>query len=107
MTIEVHSETVEELRAKLINKSENRVSSRNTSKSQSRKSQIRRSKSRESPIRKLPDFVQSLADEADSQSEDENSGVLLASDLTEFESTKKKPSKKKTEHIIGEFFMSF
>ena len=104
MTVEVHSETVEELKNKLINKpgaDNQRGTGRNSSKNQSRKSQIRRSKSRESPIRKLPDFVQNLADEAASQSEDETSGVLLGSDLTEFENTKKKPSKIKTEHIIG------
>ncbi len=98
MTIEIHSETVEDLKNKLLNKSDHR-SSRNTGPNRNKKSQIRRSKSRDSPVRKLPDFVQSLADEANSTSEEET-GTLLASDLTEFEVTKKPESKKQISHVI-------
>ena len=95
MTIEIHHETVEDLKQRLLKKR----SSRNISKG--KKSQIRRSKSRDSPVRKLPDFVQSLADEAPSSSDEENP-ALLSSDLTEFEVTSKKPPSKKKErsHLI-------
>ena len=79
--IEVHKDTVEEMRKKLLDMEE-RKSSRIASKSP--KKNIRRSKSRETPKRELPDFVQNLANEAASQSEsDENN------DLQEFEVTKK------------------
>ena len=94
MTIDLHNESVEELRSKLI---ETRPS-RNASKSV-KKSQIRRSKSRETPKRELPDFVQSLADEAQSESEEEVG--FLSSDLQEFDATTKN-KKSKTKNIRTE-----
>ena len=87
MTIELHHETVEELKQKLLDEKQRR-NFRNSAKNPPRK--IRRSKSRETPKRELPDFVQSLADEAGSESEEE--GGFLKSDLQEFEATKKRKS---------------
>ena len=102
MTIDLHNETVDELRSKLI---ESR-SSRNASKTV-KKSQIRRSKSRETPKRELPDFVQSLADEANSESDTESG--FLNSDLQEFDvstsgkrNKKAKKSEKRTECLENE-----
>ena len=95
MTIDLHSETLEQLRSNLV---DDRPSRNSTNKlSSAKKSQIRRSKSRETPNRELPDFVQSLADEANSESEEETG--FLKADLQEFECTKK-PKKKVTDHKV-------
>ena len=107
MTIDQHNDTLEELKSKLIESRPSRNASKNV-----KKSQIRRSKSRETPKRELPDFVQSLADEANSDSDNSESGGFLNSDLQEFEVTKKpssgspvkkvKNSEKRTEHLENE-----
>ena len=95
LSIDLHNETLEELKTKLIESRPSRNASKNI-----KKSQIRRSKSRETPKRELPDFVQSLADEAKSESEEEQG--FLNSDLQEFEVTSKKKSKKgKNVKLIG------
>ena len=69
MTIELHKETVEEMRSKLLTETETRKnSSRAGSNSKSggggKNKNIHRSKSRETPRRELPDFVQELANQA-------------------------------------------
>ena len=70
MTIELHKETVEEMRSKLLTETETRSknSSRANSNSKSggggKNKNIHRSKSRETPRRELPDFVQELANQA-------------------------------------------
>lgn len=99
MTIELHGESLDQLKSRFLD--ENRLSARSPSKgTKSKKNQqIRRSKSRDSPKRELPDFVQSLADEADSES-DQAEG-FLQSDLQEFEVSRKASKKKKeTSHLI-------
>ena len=89
MTIETHRESVEEMKNKLIS-NEDRKTKRPMIKSPKNKN-IRRSKSRETPKRELPDFVQALANEAASQSEDE--GEI---DLQEYDFTKKPKKSAKT-----------
>ncbi len=84
-TMTCHEETLDQLKAKLLDSSSS-PSRRIESKNSARKGQIRRSKSREKPHRALPDFVQSLADEAQSESEPEQE---VTSNLQEFEVTKK------------------
>ena len=67
MTIELHKETVEEMRSKLLTETEIRKNGRSAAGSNSKsggKKNIRRSKSRETPKRELPDFVQELANQA-------------------------------------------
>ena len=89
MTIETHKESVEEMKNKLIS-NEDRKTNRPMIKSPKNKN-IRRSKSRETPKRELPDFVQALANEAASQSEDE--GEI---DLQKYDFTKKPKKSAKT-----------
>ena len=102
MTIELHRESVEEMRNKLLCNEERRSSRVGTKTAKTKN--IRRSKSRETPKRELPDFVQNLANEAASQSEDDE-----AIDLQEFEFTKKpkKPSKRdntvELQNALGEY----
>ena len=70
MTIELHKETVEEMRSKLLTETEIRKNGRSAAGSNSKSGgggknkNIRRSKSRETPKRELPDFVQELANQA-------------------------------------------
>jgi hypothetical protein len=85
MTIEVHIETIEEMRNKILQHQNKEGRKGRTSKNTNSKksAKTRRSKSRESPIRDLPEFVQSLADKAKSESEPE-----IQSDLQEFDCSK-------------------
>ena len=99
MTIELHKETVEEMRAKLITETETRKNSRvasagSNSKSSWKNKNIHRSKSRETPKRELPDFVQELANQAAEYSDSEDNN----DNLTEFETSvfKKSTTKKKS-----------
>ena len=69
MTIELHKESLDEIKGKLVSKDERKSRGFAKGSSPVKRKEIRRSKSRDSPVRELPDFVQSLANEADSQSE--------------------------------------
>ena len=93
MTIELHRESVEEMRNKLLCNEEQRSSRIGTKTAKTKN--IRRSKSRETPKRELPDFVQNLANEAASQSEDDETV-----DLQEFEFTKKLKKPSKRDHTV-------
>ena len=70
MTIELHKETVEEMRSKLLTETETRSKNSRSANSNSKSGgggknkNIHRSKSRETPRRELPDFVQELANQA-------------------------------------------
>ena len=79
MTIELHKETVEEMRSKLLTETETRKNS--NAKSGGKNKNIHRSKSRESAKRELPDFVQELANQAAEYSDSDDNN----DDLTEFE----------------------
>ena len=102
MTIELHKETVEEMRSKLITETETRKNS--NAKSGGKNKHIHRSKSRESAKRELPDFVQELANQAAEYSDSDDNN----DDLTEFETSvfkrstnkKKSTSPPKTDHTI-------
>ena len=102
MTIELHRESVEEMRNKLLCNEEQRSSRIGTKTAKTKN--IRRSKSRETPKRELPDFVQELANQAAEYSDSDDNN----DDLTEFETSvfKKSTNKKKstpppkTDHTI-------